>query len=370
MKKLFVSIALFIAMLFSTQAQPKELVIKKGGRGLYLEHTVAPKEGLYSIGRLYNVHPKFIAAYNHVDIGKGLNVDQVIHIPLTDTNFMQKSNKGTPVYYSVMEAQGLMKVSNAVNKVTLKDLRSWNGIKNDNLSVGSKLIVGFLVSKEMSAIASKALTKQTPPKPEDNPVVKTSPAEDKAVVKVVKAEEKPVVKAVIKEDKPLVKNDKPGEKEVVKTKPPEDKPIVKPETETVKEIAPEIKEDTKKAEPVFVKQETTATSSEQGYFRKSFEQQVKSIPVSKNATVTSGIFKTTSGWQDAKYYLLIDGVPTGTIVKVVNPDNNIAVYAKVLGEMNGIRQNQGYDIRISNAAASTLGIPVSDTDKFILKVNY
>ena len=370
MKKLFLSIALFIAMLFSTQAQPKELVIKKGGRGLYLEHTVAPKEGLYSIGRLYNVHPKFIAAYNHVDIAKGLNVDQVIHIPLTDTNFTQKSNKGTPVYYSVMEAQGLMKVSNAVNKVTLKDLRSWNGIKNDNLSVGSKLIVGFLVSKEMSAIASKAPAKQTPPKPEDKPVVKTSPAEDKAVVKAVKAEEKPVVKAVIKEDKPLVKNDKAGEKEVVKTKPPEDKPIVKPETETVKEIAPEIKEEPKKAEPVFVKQETATTSSEQGYFRKSFEQQVKSIPVSKNATVTSGIFKTTSGWQDAKYYLLIDGVPTGTIVKVVNPDNNIAVYAKVLGEMNGIRQNQGYDIRISNAAASTLGIPVSDTDKFILKVNY
>lgn len=370
MKKLFLSIALSIAMLFSTQAQPKELVIKKGGRGLYLEHTVAPKEGLYSIGRLYNVHPKFIAAYNHVDITKGLNVDQVIHIPLTDTNFTQKSNKGTPVYYSVLEAQGLMKVSNAVNKVTLKDLRSWNGIKNDNLTAGSKLIVGFLVSKEMSAVASKAPAKQAlPAKPEDKPAIKTPSAEDKTV-RTVKAEEKPVVKAAVKEEKPVVKNDKPVEKEVVKINSPEDKPILKPETETVKEIAPEIKEEPKKAEPVSAKQQTATTSSEQGYFRRSFEQQVKSIPVSKNATVTSGIFKTTSGWQDAKYYLLIDGVPTGTIVKVINPENNIAVFAKVLGEMNGIRQNQGYDIRISNAAASTLGIPVSETDKFILKVNY
>ena len=68
--------------------------------------------------------------------------------------------------------------------------------------------------------------------------------------------------------------------------------------------------------------------------------------------------------------MLIDGVPTGTIVKVTNPGNNLSVYAKVLGEMNGIRQNEGYDIRISNAAASTLGVAVSDTDKFILKVNY
>jgi len=194
--------------------------------------------------------------------------------------------------------------------------------------------------------------------------------EDKAIVKTEKADDKPVAKPPVKEDKPIVKTEKPEEKEMVKTKPAEDKAVVKTETETPKEIIPEIREEPKKPEPVFVKQETSPTSSEQGYFKKSFEQQVKVNPPSKSATVTSGIFKTTSGWQDAKYYLLIDGVPTGTIVKVINPDNNITVYAKVLGEMNGIRQNEGYDIRISNAAASTLGIPVSDTEKFILKVNY
>ena len=79
--------------------RPGELLIKKGSKGLYLDHNVAPKEGLYSIGRLYNVHPKFIAAYNRIDLNKGLNIGQVIHIPLTDTNFTQKTNKGIPVYY-------------------------------------------------------------------------------------------------------------------------------------------------------------------------------------------------------------------------------------------------------------------------------
>ena len=370
MKKLWLLLVLSTTMLFCVQAQTKELIIKKGPRGLYLEHTVVPKEGLYSIGRLYNVHPKFIAAYNQLDINKGLNIDQVIHIPLTDTNFNQKSNKGTPVYYTVLEAQGLMKVSNAVNKVTLKDLRSWNGLKNDNLTAGSNLIVGFLVSKEMSAIASKPPVQQAPVKQEDKAVAKTAQTEDKTTGKTVKAEDKTVVKAPAKEDKVIIKADKPEEKTLGKTPPAADKPVVKTETETPKETIPEVNEESKKTEPVFAKQETSTTSSEQGYFKKSFEQQVKTNPLSKNTTVTSGIFKTTSGWQDAKYYLLIDGVPTGTIVKVINPDNNIAVYAKVLGEMNGIRQNEGYDIRISNAAASTLGIAVSDTDKFVLKVNY
>ena len=36
--------------------------------------------------------------------------------------------------------------------------------------------------------------------------------------------------------------------------------------------------------------------------------------------------------------------------------------------MSGIRQNQGLEVRISNAAASALEI--SDQDKFVLKVNH
>ena len=84
--------------------------------------------------------------------------------------------------------------------------------------------------------------------------------------------------------------------------------------------------------------------------------------------VTAGIFKTASGWQDAKYYALIDGVEPGTIIRIVNPNNNKAVYAKVLDKMTGIRQNQGFNVRISNAAATALDI--SETDKFFVRVNY
>ena len=58
----------------------------------------------------------------------------------------------------------------------------------------------------------------------------------------------------------------------------------------------------------------------------------------------------------------------GTIVRVINPSNNKTVYAKVLGEMSGIRQNEGLNIRISNAAAAAL--EVTEQDKFIVKVNY
>ena len=145
-----------------------------------------------------------------------------------------------------------------------------------------------------------------------------------------------------------------------------EKPVEKPIEKPVEKIEekPVIKIEEK---PVIITEEKPMPVG-QGYFKSSFDQQVKTTPAVKNETVTSGIFKTISGWQDSKYYLLMDGVQPGAIVRIINPDNNKMVYAKVLGEMSGIRQNEGLNIRISNAAASALQI--QEPDKFIVKVNY
>ena len=125
---------------------------------------------------------------------------------------------------------------------------------------------------------------------------------------------------------------------------------------------------TKKIETPVSKQPEVRNEEGYGYFKNNFYSQIKKSPQTKDQTVTSSIFKTQSGWQDAKYYLLINGVEPGTIVKLTNPSNSKTVYAKVLYSMDKIRENQGMDIRISDAAASALA--VSETDKFILKVNY
>lgn len=311
MKKLIFSLLVFFISFQFISAQQKELIIKKGDKGLYIDHKVGAKESFFSIGRLYNVHPKHISAFNKLDITKGLLINQEIHIPLSDTNFIQEGNNGIPVYYITGEGEGLMKVSSIHGNVSLANLRNWNNLNSDKIKSGSKLIVGFFNSKEMPAITSGTMPK--------------------AVVPVVKNDEKPVVAEPIKE--------------IIANKP-EEKPIL---------TTP------KKAEKVIA-------TSDQGYFKFSFDQQIRTSPVSKNETVTAGIFKTASGWQDGKYYLLIDRVPPGTIVKVINPVNNKVVFAKVLGEMFGIRQNEGLNIRISNAAAAMLEI--SELDKFIVKVNY
>lgn len=87
----------------------------------------------------------------------------------------------------------------------------------------------------------------------------------------------------------------------------------------------------------------------------------------KSASGLAGIFKSTSGWQDGKYYALMNNVPVGTIVKITGSTTGKTVYAKVLGQLPDMKESAGLTIRISNAAASELG---EGDGKFNVDVRY
>ncbi len=82
---------------------------------------------------------------------------------------------------------------------------------------------------------------------------------------------------------------------------------------------------------------------------------------------TAGTFKSTSGWQDGKYYALMNNVQVGTIIKVIAPATQKSVYAKVLGQLPDMKESEGLTVRISNAAANELGEPEG---KFSVQVRY
>jgi LysM repeat protein len=317
MKKFILSLLLCISINFAFAQQ--ELMIQSNDKGFYIVHSVQPKESFYSIGRLYNIGPKDMAAFNKLDMNNGLNVGQQIMIPLSANNFTQSASGSIPVYYKVGEKEGLYRVSLKNNNVLMAQLRKYNNLTSDAIAAGQKLVVGYIISDPAAA----------------HDVTAT-----------------PVTKPEVKSESPVINNDRPTQKPqdaTVPTKLEPEKPLNKPVQQPV-------------ANQIAVK------DANGGYFKLAFEQQSRSLNANKDQTATSGIFKTASGWQDTKYYALMDGVDPGTIVRVINPTNNKAIYAKILGGMSGIRQNAGYDVRISNAAASALDI--SDTEKFIVRVNY
>lgn len=299
----------FVLFCGSATAQSK-LLAHPGSKGIVIEHIVAPKESLYSLSRIYHIYVGDLAVANDFDKNRGLVIGEKVRIPLTQENFDQKTGKGIPVYYQVKEKEGLATVSNKFNKIALKELRTWNKLSKDELKKDQYVIVGFIPE----------------PLKAEEVIVKTSNAEDASQEVVIPEKIVPAQEEVVKEPVTPVE-----EKAVVKEKPHD------PQAE------------------------------EKGYFKNLYAKSSHAEQTHQKA-VTSGIFKTNSGWTDGKYYLLMDDVAPGTVAKVTNPMNNTSIYARVLGPMKGIRFNEGLDVRISEAGASTLKI--TDIEKFIISVTY
>lgn len=289
-------------------------------------HTVAAKESFYSIGRMYNVHPKDLASYNNIPFEKGLSIGQVIKIPpasnvapmpavptpvaekttaapvtKTETVKAKPSGSGSPVYHTVAPKEGLYGISKKYN-ASIADIKKWNNLSSDGLTIGMNLIVGYNGSG-------------------------AQPVEEKVVTKPV----------------PEVKQ---------------------PATETPKAVA--VKEEPVREQPKPVVKEAAAdhgpANFNGGYFKAFYNQQVKDKSATMQDKGQAGIFKSTSGWDDGKYYCLHNSAPAGSFIKITNPANNKAVYAKVLDLIPDLKQNTGIIIRISNAAASELGVSGANFD--------
>lgn len=323
LKKPFLCSLLAFSFLFG-YAQPS-LQVQGAGSALYLNHKTEAKETWYSIGRTYNISPKDIGAYNDKDINAGLSIGQVVKIPLTAANFSQNDTKAgdealVPVYHTVKEGEWMFRISTNHNKVPIELLEKWNHITRNQVKAGMTLVVGYLkVKKDQSALASA------------NPSTLAGP------VTAVNASSPVASSSVAKDNKPLYT------------------PVATAKNESTAPAAA--------GAPVVATPagNARAVSFNGGYFRNQFSGGART---SKGA---AAIFRSTSGWNDGKYYALMDNVPVGSIVQVTNTGNNKSVYAKVLGNLSDIKENAGLTVRISNAAAAELG---SGEAKFSAEVKY
>ncbi|MBS1935434.1 MAG: LysM peptidoglycan-binding domain-containing protein, partial [Bacteroidetes bacterium] len=268
MPKLFYLVLMGLGLSITASAQSDELIVQNESNKLFLIHTVAPKENWYSIGRLFNISPKEIAPFNGTEITRPLSIGEHLKIPLTATNFSQNGQKTAdetfvPVYHIIAEKEWLFHISSTHNNVPVESLEKWNHIKKEQAKTGMHLIVGYLkVKPALSALASGAKeqvtavteTKQPDNKPADNP--------------------QPVVVKEEKKTTPPV------------TQPKTYAPVNKPSSNAIN---------------------TSNTKTTGGYFAPDYTNG------GNNATGMAGTFKSTSGWQDGKYYALMNNVPVGTI---------------------------------------------------------
>lgn len=316
------AILIFISFLISfvAQAQQPKFYADKNEKGIFVEHKVQPKENWYSVGRLYAISPKEIAVFNGLTMDKGLSIGQALKVPLNSTNFNQSvSAVGVPVYHTVQAKEGLLKVATTYG-MTLAGIKNINGLSSDQINTGYNLIVGYIAAANQSSnnsIPTAPTAQVSVPAP-----VVTPPAQNS----------KPVAApAQTKSNSTADQPKEPATKPAVKTPAPVNQPQV----------------------PVAETKLTNTTTS--NFFATGYSQQTKDGKEQRIENPTYGIFKSSSGWQDGKYYMLINDVVPGTIVKVSAVTTGKVVYAKVLGAVPPGKESEGMQLRLSNAAASALG---------------
>ena len=302
---------------------------KRNGKN-FVVHKVTPKETLFALSRKYNVPVNQIVDANP-NIQSGLTVGQIVYVPSKTP--LKAAEPVLPVakagtapstpYTYVVDAKGnkihqvvprqtLYSIARMYN-ITMADIRKWNNLTSDNLTVGDDLIVGM----------------GNKPTANNNPqyVGEIDDTFDKNKAATVPA------KAPAK---------KPEEIVVVKTNEP-----VRP-AEPVRTAEPIAR---REAEEVADREENNTGLSES----------VSKITESGLAEVIDG------SNNNNKYLALHKSAPVGSILQVKNIMNNQSVYVRVIGKLPETGNNDKVVVKISKRAFQRLA---SLDNRFRVEVSY
>jgi LysM repeat protein len=347
-------------------SQSDELIVQGQTGKLYLEHTVVAKENWYSVGRLYNINPKELATYNHLTFAQPLEIGQALQVPLTAVNFSQNGKKLAaetlvPVIHVVQEKEWLYRISINHDKVPIPLLEKWNHVTGDEVHPGLHLIVGYLkVKTALSALATEGNAPAVASTSGKAPAVASTSG--KAPVVASTSRKAPVVAAVGTSASTDSAAAMLSSYDTGAAKPAGGGTQHPAVAVTLHPMAPVLQHSgTTGSTVVPVSSAPAAPHFNGGKFKSEFSDGGKSV------TGLAGIFKSTSGWQDGKYYALINTVPVGSIVKISDPATGKSIYAKVLGQLPDMKESAGLTIRVSDAAAAELG---EKEAKFGAGVNY
>jgi LysM repeat protein len=271
-------------------------------------HTVAVGESLFGIAKMYQVSVADLRKWNGLS-GNSIKVGDELAVtaraaqakagakpagaPVSPGNASPHSDAGSASgrkTHTVASGQTLNAVSR-LYKVSLSDLRQWNNLASDNLSVGQELVIQgsttaatYSSTEEVVAeeIPSPKAAKEKEPEPEKAPAPKEK-AEETAPKKAPKEEAKPASEA----------NNTPA-----KTVPPA------------------------------------------GGYQKALQV---------------GLAELIDGTQgNEKYLALHRTAPVGTIIQVKNLMNDLSVFVKVIGKLPDTGANDKLVVKISNKAYERL----------------
>ncbi|BAV08421.1 LysM repeat-containing protein [Filimonas lacunae] len=294
----------------------------------FTTHTITAGETLSGLSAKYKTTVGDIMRLNGMNSNSKLAIGQKIKIPAAGTSVpkpatpaattpaqapqqVAPASNGAATVHVVQQGETLYRIATKYH-VKVDQVKGWNSLASDNVSVGQKLYINGQAPAGGGEVAVQQ-PQPTAPKPQP---VQPQPAQQPPVQQAAPTEAPAAQTPEAQAPKPVV----------------DTKPVVKEEVVI----------DPSKVGP-------------KGYFEPLFGKDVagRSLETASGAAMT---FKTSSGWNDKKYYILMNDIAPGSIVKITAPASNKTIYAKVLWNMGTLKENEGLTYRISNAAADALGV--------------
>jgi LysM repeat protein len=363
LRSICLTLPLFTLFSMSSFASTIDSVgVEKVGDQSFILHEVDPKETLFGISRRYQAAVGDIVNAN-ASLKQGLKIGQTIRVP-----FIPKSElPAGSVLHKVIPGETLFSISKKYG-VTVDEVMSGNELKGNDLSVGQSLVI----QKPMIAEVKPAPTVVAIPTTTSTSPKTVTPAPAKKPEKV-KPEPKPAA--------PRPEAVRPSEAAVRSTAPmvPGDwmSHTVKPD-ETLFSIANQYGS---RVEDLITWNALNSNNLKAGQTLKvgrgapeesrvpvigtpKVVSSIEEMNIEPTAENTSGGFKNVKETGQAeliegtgghkKYLVLHRTAPIGTIMRVKNEENDVTIFARVVGVLPQTGDNSKLVIKLSQAAFDQL----------------
>jgi LysM repeat protein len=335
---------------FQPQAQQDSLGVETVNGKIFVIHKVSEKETLYGISRRYGATVDAVLEYNPT-AGSGLEIGQILKVPYTPKSVAARPTGGGIVHV-VAAKETMFSISKAYN-VTMDEIRQWNNLQDNNLSIGQEI----LIKRRNTASASTAVPASTTSQSAKGVHI-VGPKETLYSL----ARQYNLTVDQIREWNKLESNElRIGQSLYISNPSQSGNPGVS--QEPVKTNIPVVKN----AEPVVERPTTTLPTPSQT------QPQVNNTPV-KTETVTQAPIRITESVKNndeiseaglaeliegtegnRKYLALHRTAPVGSILKVKNEMNNREVFVRVTGKLPDTALTEKLVIKVSRSAYDRLG---------------
>lgn len=345
---------------------------KRGGKS-FIVHQVEAKETLFAISRRYQTPVGEIVKSNE-SLKSGLKAGQEIFVPFIG----EESVPAGSDLHKVASGETLYSISKKYN-VSIDELKTWNSLRGNDLSVGQALIIKGQAETPKPIVAEvekQEIPQQTQPTSEKAVATNTEvvKVEEKAPKKVEKVEAK-AEKAV--EEKSSLAETPKAPAEAVAVVPGD---WISHEVRSGETLFSISKQYNAKVEEVIRWNGLSSNNLKVGQVIKvgRAEPAPSQVPIVGEPKVvtdveemhevpdgaSSGGFKNISEMGQAevipgtgghkKYLVLHRTAPVGTIMRVRNEENDVTIFARVVGVLPETGDNSKLVIKLSQAAYDQL----------------